>query len=65
MDTLTLLNLISLGESSSVQFKRTFDNIEKITPEIAAFLNTNGGKILIGIDDDKTICGVDADKEGN
>jgi ATP-dependent DNA helicase RecG len=64
MDTLTLLNLISLGESSSVQFKRTFDNIEKITPEIAAFLNTNGGKILIGIDDDKTICGVDADKEG-
>ena len=63
MDTFTLLNTISLGESSTVQFKRTFDDIEKITPEIAAFLNTNGGKIIIGIDNDKTIFGIEADKE--
>lgn len=63
MDTFTLLNTIALGESSTVQFKRTFDDIEKITPEIAAFLNTNGGKIIIGVDNDKTIFGVDPDKE--
>ena len=63
MDTFTLLNTIALGESSTVQFKRTFDDIEKITPEIAAFLNTNGGKIIIGIDNNKTIFGIDPDKE--
>lgn len=64
MDTFTLINTIALGESSTIQFKRTFEDIEKITPEIAAFLNTNGGKIIIGVDDDKTIVGIDADKEG-
>lgn len=63
MDTFTLLNTISLGESSTVQFKRIFDDIEKITPEIAAFLNTNGGKIIIGVDNDKTIFGVEPDRE--
>lgn len=63
MDTFTLLNTIALGESSTVQFKRTFDDIEKITSEIAAFLNTNGGKIIIGVDNDKTIFGIDPDKE--
>jgi ATP-dependent DNA helicase RecG len=64
MDTITLINLIALGESSTVQFKRTFEEIEKITLEIAAFLNTNGGVIIIGVDDDKSILGVDAEKEG-
>jgi ATP-dependent DNA helicase RecG len=63
MDTFTLINTIALGESSTVQFKRTFEDIEKITPEIAAFLNTNGGKIIIGVDNDKSIYGIDADKE--
>jgi ATP-dependent DNA helicase RecG len=64
MDTFTLINTIALGESSTVQFKRTFEDIEKITPEIAAFLNTNGGKIIIGVDDDKAIVGIDSEKEG-
>lgn len=64
MDTSTLLDLIALGESSTVQLKRTFDSIKKITAEIAAFLNTNGGIIVIGVDDDKSVVGIGADKEG-
>ena len=63
METTTLLNIIALGESSTVQFKRTFDSVKKITAEVAAFLNTNGGTIIIGVDNDKSIVGIDADKE--
>ncbi len=63
MNTSTLLDTIALGESSTVQFKRTFDSVKKITNEVAAFLNTNGGKIIIGVDNDKSIIGISADKE--
>lgn len=43
-------------ENSSVEFKREIN--DKFEKEVVAFLNSNGGHIYIGIDDDSTIYGV-------
>ena len=57
-----LRELIELGETDMVEFKRRFSDFDKIAKEIIAFANTRGGKILIGVDDDGTIVGVDSEK---
>jgi predicted HTH transcriptional regulator len=58
-----LRELIARGESSTLEFKRKFTTIEKIGRELIAFANTNGGYLLIGVDDDGTIVGVESEKE--
>ncbi len=61
--TLYELNeLIENGENQTVEFKRKFTEPEKIAKEMIAFANTHGGKILFGIDDDKTVVGVESEK---
>lgn len=57
-----LSQIIELGETDSVEFKRRFSDFEKIAKEIIAFANTRGGLLLIGVDDDGTIVGVDSEK---
>ncbi len=51
MEAAEVLKLISLGETSFVQFKRDITNEVSIAQEMVAFANSKGGKILIGIDD--------------
>ncbi len=51
MDAIELLDMIKLGESSSVQFKERIDNAHSISQEMVAFSNTNGGIIIIGVND--------------
>lgn len=58
-----LLELISEGESSTVEFKRKSASPEKIAREIIAFANSRGGHLLIGVDDDGSIVGVGSEKE--
>lgn len=53
-----LRNLIQTGEGTFLEFKKTIPNAKKIAREIAAFANTRGGTILVGVDDNKTISGV-------
>lgn len=61
--TLYELNeLIEGGENQQVEFKRKFTEPEKIAKEMIAFANTQGGKILFGIDDDKKVVGVESEK---
>ncbi len=56
-------NEISRGETLQVEFKRDFSSCEeKIIKTIYAFLNTEGGKIYIGVDNDGTICGLDGNE---
>src|SRR5688572_26817818 len=50
--------LVSHGEGASLEFKRKATFPEKIVREMIAFANTNGGIVLIGIGDDKTIPGL-------
>ena len=48
--------VLSEGEGQYVEFKERVNGLDK---EIVAFANASGGKILIGIDDDGVIRGVD------
>ena len=51
MDTIEILDIISKGESSKVQFKENVNNQLSIAQEMIAFANTEGGIILIGVND--------------
>ena len=62
MHTQDLLKLIEAGEGTSIEFKRKLKTPEKIAKEIVAFLNTRGGYIIIGVDDDKSIVGIKSEK---
>jgi predicted HTH transcriptional regulator len=57
-----LRELIAGGESLTVEFKRKFTSEEKIAREVAAFANSSGGYLMIGVDDDKRIVGVQSEK---
>lgn len=52
-----LLELLKNGENSGVEFKR--DDIEnhELAKELVAFLNFDGGAVLLGIEDDGTVSG--------
>ncbi|MDZ7691631.1 MAG: ATP-binding protein [Balneolaceae bacterium] len=58
MSYLDVKNLAQTGEGTYLEFKRTIPSAEKIAREIAAFANTNGGTLLVGVDDDKSLVGV-------
>jgi len=58
MSPYDLRNLIQTGEGTFLEFKRTVPTPEKIAREIAAFANSKGGTILIGVDDNLSIVGV-------
>lgn len=58
MDYLDVKNLAQTGEGAYLEFKRTIPSAYKIAREIAAFANTKGGTVLVGVDDDKSLVGV-------
>lgn len=58
-----LLDLVTEGEGLHIEFKRLVHSAPKIARSIAAFANTEGGIILIGVDDDKRIVGIRSEKE--
>ncbi|HET8865647.1 MAG TPA: ATP-binding protein, partial [Gracilimonas sp.] len=55
-----LKNLIQTGESSFLEFKHSVASPEKIAREMAAFANTKGGTLLIGVEDNGEIIGVES-----
>jgi ATP-dependent DNA helicase RecG len=55
-----LLERIGLGEHTRQQFKRTFNSPDALAAELAAFANSGGGTLLIGVSDDGTITGLSA-----
>jgi ATP-dependent DNA helicase RecG len=57
MNRTELLEIIRNGENSGVEFKRDDVQPADLAKEIVAFLNFQGGIILLGIDDDGTIRG--------
>ena len=62
MKSRDLLDLIEEGENLTCEFKRKFSTAEKIAREMIAFANTKGGYLIIGVDDDKEIVGVESEK---
>ena len=53
-----LKHLIQTGEGTYLEFKKKTPAPEKMAREIAAFANTGGGTILVGVDDFKNITGI-------
>ena len=62
MDRRKIIELIELGEGLNVEFKQRFSSYEKIAKEMIAFANTRGGNIIIGVDDDGSIYGIESEK---
>lgn len=60
MTTSDLRNLIQTGEGTFLEFKKTVPSTIKIAREIAAFANSKGGTILVGVEDNHSISGVTA-----
>lgn len=56
-----LLQLIANGENSGVEFKRDDLRPEQLAKEIVALANLKGGSILLGVEDDGRISGIQRD----
>lgn len=64
METEELLAIIAKGEDSRHQFKQNITRAESLVPELAAFSNSKGGLLLIGVTDDGDIQGLTVDDMG-
>jgi len=53
-----LLEIIANGENSGVEFKRDDLRPEQLAKEIVALLNVQGGQVLLGVEDDGRISGI-------
>jgi len=69
---LAVIDLIKIGETDAVEFKSslTWDYKQKrqskemklvVARVISSFMNSNGGILLVGVDDDRKILGLDKD----
>ena len=58
----TVFEMIEGGESLTVEFKQRFSGYDKIAKELIAFANTRGGFLFLGVDDDKSIYGLEGEK---
>jgi ATP-dependent DNA helicase RecG len=55
--------IIEKGEGISVEFKTAGNNLpENLFETVCAFLNRNGGTIILGIEDNKNVTGIDPAK---
>lgn len=60
---MNIKKLILQGEGTTLDFKKTITNVEKIAKSLVAFANNKGGQLLIGVDDNGNIKGVKSEDE--
>lgn len=48
-------------ETQQAEYKKSFG--KEVIVTLVAFANTNGGKVIVGVDDNGTVCGVDVGPE--
>jgi len=53
-----LLEIIANGENSGVEFKRDNIRSEQLAKEIVAMANFQGGRVILGVEDDGKISGI-------
>ncbi|MEW6529134.1 MAG: ATP-binding protein [Candidatus Micrarchaeota archaeon] len=61
MNVIALTELIRKGEGEQLEFKRSAEST--VGKTICAFLNTAGGQLIIGVDDNGAILGCAPDTE--
>ena len=57
MNTKELRELIAQGESETVEFKKSISEIDSAFKTVCAFLNTRGGIVLIGVNNEGKVVG--------
>ncbi|HLF20213.1 MAG TPA: ATP-binding protein, partial [Bacteroidota bacterium] len=55
-------DMLADGEGFQLEFKRKVTSPEKIARALIGFSNTQGGTILFGVDDDRSVVGVESEK---
>lgn len=63
MNRIQLTELIQNGENSGVEFKRDDIQPERLAKEMAALLNLEGGHILLGVENDRSVSGLSREPE--
>ncbi|MFA0964252.1 helix-turn-helix domain-containing protein [Roseivirga sp. BDSF3-8] len=58
-----LEKMISEGEGEQQDFKQSISSLPGIARTLAAFANTTGGRLLVGVKDDRTLASVDPEEE--
>lgn len=58
-----LKSYIAEGEHQTQDFKFRVDDAKKIARTLAAFANTDGGRLLIGVKDNKKVVGINPEEE--
>jgi len=61
MDKAGILHIIKQSESESLEFKTSFG--KEVIECIVAFSNTRGGKVIVGVNNDKNIAGITVSDE--
>ena len=57
--SLSIDNLLSQSEGKTLEFKRDLSSPKPLLKTLVAFANTAGGKLIIGVNDDRQIIGVE------
>lgn len=55
---ISIIAMINKGEGKSLEFKQALPAGDKLAKSIIAFANMFGGKIVIGVDDQRNIIGL-------
>lgn len=58
MEALELIEIIDLGETSTVEFKKSISSIDGLAAEMVAFANSLGGLLIVGVVDSGIILGL-------
>ena len=61
MDNEEILHIIKQGKNESIEFKTSFG--KEVIESIVAFSNAKGGKVIIGVNDNKNIVGITVSDE--
>lgn len=58
MNKTELREIINNGENSGVEFKRDTEDNRALAKELVAFANLQGGRVLLGVEKDRTVFGL-------
>jgi predicted HTH transcriptional regulator len=61
MNEAELLQIVERGEDSRHQFKSDETNADAIAAELAAFANSGGGQLFLGVADRGRVTGLDVE----
>jgi len=64
METAELLEIVARDEDGKHQLKANFTNVDSLAAEMVAFSNSDGGMILIGVNNDGTFSGLSREDMG-